>query len=69
MLAALDLEFLGFELGEQHGRAYSARFPEDTNRVNLDNWHEFEREQPRMFLGMYQFHVMSKARAMGKRAA
>jgi SAM-dependent methyltransferase len=56
-LAAQHLHFLGFELAEPLWLAYGARFPADTARTDLDNWHRFETENPRSFRGMYQFWV------------
>jgi tetratricopeptide (TPR) repeat protein/SAM-dependent methyltransferase len=56
-LAAHDLQFLGFELAEPLWRAYGARFPADTARIDLDHWHRFETENPSTFGGMYQFWV------------
>jgi len=60
-LAEHDLQFLGFELAEPHWRAYGARFPADTARIDLDLWHQFETENPRTFQGMYQFWVQKRA--------
>lgn len=51
------LQFLGFLIPPQHRRSYVALFPDDPAGINLDNWHEFERQNPAFFLGMYQFHV------------
>jgi SAM-dependent methyltransferase/tetratricopeptide (TPR) repeat protein len=69
LIDELDLEFLGFELGEQHRSDYDQRFPADKNRTNLENWQTIEEESPRMFLGMYQFHVTRKSRVTVQRAA
>lgn len=69
MLESLDLEFLGFELGEQQRLLYSQQFPHDKKQTNLDNWHQMEQECPRLFRGMYQFHVIPKLGTAVQRAA
>lgn len=56
-LAAHGLRLLGFELAEPVWQAYGARFPHDPARTDLDAWHRFETEHPRVFAGMYQFWV------------
>jgi 2-polyprenyl-3-methyl-5-hydroxy-6-metoxy-1,4-benzoquinol methylase len=49
------LRFLGF-LNDHPGMyAYAAFFPNDRARINLDNWHQFETQNPNTFRGMYQF--------------
>jgi SAM-dependent methyltransferase len=54
----LGLEFVGFEFGKSEKLAdYRARFPDDSEAVNLQNWHRFELEQPDTFTSMYQFWV------------
>ena len=60
-LAKHRLAFLGFELADPLYRAYGRRFPADTARIDLDNWHTFETENPRSFTGMYQFWVQKPA--------
>src|ERR1700721_1357683 len=62
-LAKHRLAFLGFELAEPPWRAYRGRFPADTAGTDLDLWHRFETENPRTFLGMYQFWVQKPATA------
>lgn len=52
-LAALGLRFLGFEIDAVTAAAYTQRFPEDTERTNLDHWHVFETEHPGTFERMY----------------
>ena len=37
--------------------AYRARFPADAAMIDLDQWHQFESENPTAFTGMYQFWV------------
>jgi Flp pilus assembly protein TadD/SAM-dependent methyltransferase len=49
------LAFLGFT-GPVSG-AYRARFPADAAMTDLDQWHQFETENPMAFIGMYQFWV------------
>jgi Tfp pilus assembly protein PilF/SAM-dependent methyltransferase len=49
------LTFLGFT-GAVSG-AYRARFPADAATTDLDQWHQFETENPTAFTGMYQFWV------------
>lgn len=34
---------------------FDKMFPQDINRTNLMNWHEFEQQFPETFSGMYQF--------------
>ena len=56
-LKELGLNFIGFSLEPGVARQYSARFPEDHSRTNLDLWDVFEKENPDTFIGMYQFWV------------
>ena len=57
-LEALNLEFTGFELSDHTLiDRFRVRFPDDPGAVNLDNWHQFETDEPNMFIGMYQFWV------------
>ena len=57
----LGLEFMGFEM---RNRAvvdrYLARFPDDPGAANLENWHQFETENPNIFVGMYQFWLKQR---------
>ena len=69
LLEELDLVFLGFELGEQQRLLYAERFPKDKRQTNLENWNIVEQGSPRLFRGMYQFHVMPRTGATIKRAA
>ncbi|NDD27255.1 MAG: methyltransferase domain-containing protein [Proteobacteria bacterium] len=56
MLAALDLELIGFEFTDPRVLAtYHALFGDDASRVNLTFWEAFERLYPSTFLGMYTF--------------
>ncbi|NVN99311.1 MAG: tetratricopeptide repeat protein [Geobacteraceae bacterium] len=52
-----SLTFLGFEIDENVLHAYLQSFPDDHSATNLDNWQIFEKENPDIFLGMYQFWV------------
>ena len=69
LLEELDLVFLGFELGERQRLLYTERFPKDKSQTNLENWNIVEQGSPRLFRGMYQFHVMPRTGATVKRAA
>jgi 2-polyprenyl-3-methyl-5-hydroxy-6-metoxy-1,4-benzoquinol methylase/tetratricopeptide (TPR) repeat protein len=60
-LATNDLTFLGFEMDHGIARRYSAQFPHDRARNNLDQWHAFEQGHPGTFGGMYQFWVQKAA--------
>ncbi|HEV3395632.1 MAG TPA: tetratricopeptide repeat protein [Xanthobacteraceae bacterium] len=51
------LQLLGFDVDAQVLQGYLARFPDDMAATNLDHWHRFETENPRAFIGMYQFWV------------
>ena len=56
ILKDLNLEFLGFFfLNPLVKKKFSKLFPEDKNNVSLDNWHQFEINNPDIFIGMYQF--------------
>ena len=58
ILKDLNLEFLGFFfLNPLVKKKFSKLFPEDKNNVSLDNWHQFEINNPDIFIGMYQFWV------------
>jgi hypothetical protein len=55
-IAALKLDFLGFEVVEDGARiAYAKLFPDDRLRVNLDRWRQVEEQRPGAFRTMYQF--------------
>ncbi len=54
-LAALGLTFLGFEISSHARRAFRAAHPEDGALTRLAAWHEFERDNPWTFMGMYRF--------------
>ena len=58
----LDLEFIGFEfLDSFHQQRYRERFPQDHEARSLENWHQFEVDNPTTFLGMYQFWVRARS--------
>jgi len=52
-LAENNLHFIG--LDGEIVQKFRTRFPQDAALVDLDRWHEFEMEQPRSFVNMYQF--------------
>ncbi len=60
-LLELHLKFIGFVLEPRVVRKYRDRFPDDTSKTNLDCWDLFERENPRTFIGMYDFYVQKRA--------
>ena len=58
ILKDFDLEFLGFNMINPKIKIeYSKLFPYDKNNISLDNWHQFEINNPDIFAGMYQFWV------------
>ena len=58
-LAALRLEFLGFEIDAPGViPAYQAGFPDDPAMISLANWGRFEEQHPDTFASMYQFRVL-----------
>jgi hypothetical protein len=36
---------------------YRLRFPDDPSGTNLRNWTRFEADNPKTFVGMYQFWI------------
>lgn len=53
-----DLIFCGFEFPSKSIlQAYRSQYPNDPRAVNLENWHQFEAENPDFFCAMYQFFV------------
>jgi tetratricopeptide (TPR) repeat protein/2-polyprenyl-3-methyl-5-hydroxy-6-metoxy-1,4-benzoquinol methylase len=56
-LPEAGLRFLGFDLDLQARSRYAAQFPNDQAMTNLEQWHLFETQNPRTFIGMYQFWV------------
>ena len=58
ILKDFNLEFLGFFFSDPLiKKKFSESFPEDKNNVSLDNWHQFEINNPHIFISMYQFWV------------
>ena len=51
-----NLEFLGF-VNPFFKKKYIQSFPDDKNNLSLDNWNQFEINNPDAFKGMYQFWV------------
>lgn len=60
-LSESGLQFLGFELDPTLLHQYRERFNDDLAGTNLRNWALFEEENPRTFLGMYQFWIQRAA--------
>ncbi len=56
-----NLEFLGFEVDHRVLSRYSAVFPEDAARTDLERWHLFEHTEVWSFASMYQFWVQKRA--------
>lgn len=51
----LGLEFVRFKAPDSEAmQAYGLSYPADTGMNNLDNWHEFEQQNPLIFSGMYK---------------
>jgi len=61
LLAEMNLRFVGFCVGARVRAGYRARFPDDAAMADLDRWHLYETENPKTFLGMYQFWVQRAA--------
>jgi hypothetical protein len=54
----LNLEFLGFFFSDPIvKKKFSESFPEDKKNTSLDNWHQFEINNPDTFSSMYQFWI------------
>ena len=56
ILLNFNLEFLGFADLMLKSK-YSNLYPNDKNNVSLDNWNQFEMDNPNTFVGMYNFWV------------
>jgi len=57
-----NLLFIGFDIPNPAvKKAYELRFPNDPAETNLLNWHTFEKENPDIFRGMYQFWIQKPA--------
>jgi SAM-dependent methyltransferase len=59
-LAENNLRFIGFELDPAVQRRYAKRFPDDKAMTDLAQWHIFETENPKTFMGMYQFWLQKR---------
>ena len=58
ILKDLNLEFLGFLFVDPLiKKEFSKSFPDDKKNISLDNWHQFEVNNPDTFASMYQFWV------------
>jgi 2-polyprenyl-3-methyl-5-hydroxy-6-metoxy-1,4-benzoquinol methylase len=55
------LRFLGFMLSPHVLQHYRRQFPQDNAMTDLNLWGSFEHENPRTFVGMYQFWVQKIA--------
>jgi 2-polyprenyl-3-methyl-5-hydroxy-6-metoxy-1,4-benzoquinol methylase len=49
------LRLIGLELPPELAHHYSVRYPQDPLMTDLELWHEFERDHPGTFGGMYHF--------------
>ena len=56
ILDNFNLEFLGFT-NPYIKKKFSETFPDDKRKTSLNNWNQFEIENPDAFIGMYQFWV------------
>ena len=54
-LKDLGLVFCGF-VDEQANARFSENYKDKNDRYDLNKWNEFESQNPRIFLGMYQFY-------------
>jgi len=59
-IAENNLQFIGFDTDLQTKRNYIRQFPADVAMTDLAHWHRFEIDNPRTFIGMYQFWVQRK---------
>ena len=57
ILKDFNLEFLGFLLDDHIKKEFSKNFPIDKKNTSLDNWQQFEINNPDTFISMYQFWV------------
>ncbi len=49
------LDFCGFVLPPEQTQAYASAFPQDQLPGSLENWWQFEQDNPHLFDAMYQF--------------
>ena len=59
-VAEQDLQFLGFEIDARVSNLYAGKNPDDPAMIDLERWHTFECENPRLFAAMYQFAVQKR---------
>ncbi len=60
-LDELGLVFDGFDLhSPRTAQRYISQHPDDPKMLNLTNWHKFEKNNPDIFRGMYQFWCYPK---------
>jgi hypothetical protein len=55
------LTFMGFSTSDVVLARYRRAFPHDAEGTDLDNWRQFEADNPDSFPNMYQFMVRSEA--------
>ena len=55
LLEQYNLTFLGFEFRQSITSKYLSYYPEDKKLINLENWRNYELNNPNTFLGMYNF--------------
>tara|TARA_Y100001970_G_C14221757_1_gene853117 strand:+ start:703 stop:2700 length:1998 start_codon:yes stop_codon:yes gene_type:complete len=60
MIHDFNLEFLGFYIKDSVKKNFSRMFPKDLKNVSLDNWNQFEKDNPDSFINMYQFWMRKK---------
>ncbi len=53
----LQLRLIGFDVSDKTRQQYRSRFPGDAQETSLENWGQFEADNPATFTGMYQFWV------------
>ena len=56
LLRKYNLKFLGFT-NSSNKKEYAKHFPNDLKCTSLENWHNFEINNPDIFKQMYQFWV------------
>ena len=59
-LAENAVDFIGFSVPSAVAARYAARFPHDGSLTDLASWEQFEQENPRCFMSMYQFWVQKR---------
>ena len=58
MLNNLNLKFIGFYVSDNFIKnKYSKLYPDDEKNISLNNWHQFEINNPDTFASMYQLWV------------